>query len=241
MIKVEKLEKGFKKKDVLKQVSFEVGRGEVVGLLGENGAGKTTLLRLLSTLLKPSGGTLRVAGYDTVKQQDQVRKNIGVLFGGETGLYQRLTARENIYYFGRLYKMPQDRMEGRLMELARYFAFESFLDQKVGEFSRGMLQKVAIARSLIHDPEVILLDEPTTGLDVTSAHGVRKLIFDLKQQGKTIIFSSHIMEEVERLCDRVVMLHGGVILYDGGLETLFEKEGTDDLERIFMARIGGSI
>ena len=241
MIRVENLEKSFNKKDVLKKISFTVDKGEVIGLLGENGAGKTTLLRLLSTLLKPSGGALRVAGFDTVKQQEQVRKSIGVLFGGETGLYQRLTARENIYYFGQLYKMPADQMEARLMELAHYFAFESFLDRKVGEFSRGMLQKVAIARSLIHDPEVILLDEPTTGLDVTSAHGVRKLIFDLKEQGKTVIFSSHIMEEVEKLCDRVVMLHNGIILYDGGLQNLFEKEGTDDLERIFMARIGGVV
>jgi len=239
LIKVEGLEKRFSKKEVLKNISFSVGKGEVVGLLGENGAGKTTLLRLLSTLLQPTRGTLHVAGFDTVKEQEQVRKKIGVLFGGETGLYQRLTARENIYYFGRLYHMPAKQIENRLMELAEYFSFVSFLDRKVGEFSRGMMQKVAIARSLIHDPEVILLDEPTTGLDVTSAHGVRKLIFDLKEQGKTVIFSSHIMEEVERLCNRVIMLHNGNILYDGGLAELFAKEGTDDLEEIFMTRIGG--
>lgn len=239
MISVENLEKHFKDKLVLNKINFHVSQGEVVGLLGENGAGKTTLLRLMSTLLVPTNGKIKIQGLDTVKQQQEVRRKIGILFGGETGLYQRLTARENIYYFGRLHSIPNKEMEGKLLELARYFSFESFLDQKVGGFSRGMLQKVAIARSLIHDPDLILLDEPTTGLDVTSAHGVRKLISDLKEKGKTVIFSSHIMEEVTKLCDRVIILHNGRILYDGGLQALFAAEKTEDLEKIFMMRIGG--
>lgn len=241
MISVHSLEKSFQEKKVLDKISFQIKKGEVVGLLGENGAGKTTLMRLISTLMVPSAGKIIVDGLDTVKQQQEVRKKIAVLFGGETSLYQRLTARENIYYFGRLYNMPEKEMERRLEGLASYFSFESFLDRRVGGFSRGMLQKVAIARCLIHDPDIVLMDEPTTGLDVTSAHGVRKLIADLKVQGKTVIFSSHIMDEIDKLCDRVIILHNGEILHDGDLQLLYEREQSDDLEKIFMEKIGGVV
>ena len=138
---VKNLEKHFKEKSVLNNINFHVNQGDVVGLLGENGAGKTTLLRLISTLLVPSEGSIKVQDFDTVKQQREVRRKIGILFGGETGLYQRLTARENIYYFGQLHNMPSEEMENQLLQLARYFSFESFLDQRVGKFSGGCDKK----------------------------------------------------------------------------------------------------
>jgi sodium transport system ATP-binding protein len=238
LIIIENVSKSFKTKKVLEQVSLTVRRGEVIGLLGENGAGKTTLLRMLSTVLAPTEGTIRVAGFDTVRQQLEVRRRIGILFGGETGLYNRLTARENIYYFGHLYEIPRARLDENVSRLVHYFGLDAFLDKKVGEFSKGMRQKVAIARSVIHDPDIILLDEPTSGLDVTSAFGMRNLIGDMKARGKTIVFSSHIMEEVKKLCDRVVMIHHGKVKFDGPLEPLFAEREMEDLEHIFMSMIG---
>jgi sodium transport system ATP-binding protein len=238
---VSKVFKGAKKKggDVtaLSDVSFVIEKGEVVGLLGENGAGKTTLLRILSTLLEPTRGQVVVDGRDVRRDPTAIKRHLGVLFGGETGLYERLTARENLEYFGGLYGMSQHEMKVRIEELAAQFGMKEYLDRRVGGFSKGMRQKVAISRALIHNPDVILFDEPTTGLDITSANVFRELVHRLKREGKTILFSSHIMEEVQLLCEKVVMIHKGKMVYHGLLERLYEEEGSRDLNYIFMSRL----
>ncbi|MBC2345840.1 ATP-binding cassette domain-containing protein [Listeria welshimeri] len=218
-------------------VSFHVGKGRIVGLVGENGAGKTTILRSIATLVSQDEGTISVAGYDTLKQAEEVKNHIGVLFGGETGLYDCLTARENLLYFGGLYGLPKHTLKNRIDDLSQRFGMRKELDRTVGGFSRGMRQKVAIARAVIHDPEVILFDEPTTGLDITSANVFRDFTRQLQKEGKTIIFSSHIMDEVRSLSDDLILMHQGQLLYSGTAEALYEKEGTDDLNYIFMSNI----
>jgi sodium transport system ATP-binding protein len=241
MIEIQEVTKQFKDKKryitALKHVSFSVNKGEVVGLLGENGAGKTTLLRVIATLLTPTEGTVTVAGYDTVKNPNEIKQMIGVLFGGETGLYERLTARENLEYFAGLYGLSKHQTKVRIDELARMFGMRDYLDRKVGGFSKGMRQKVAIARTLIHDPEIILFDEPTTGLDITSSNVFRQLVHQLKREGKTIIFSSHIMEEVAMLCNKVAMIHKGELVYQGDIEELYQSEKNRDLNYIFMSKL----
>jgi sodium transport system ATP-binding protein len=241
LIQVDRVTKIFKsKKETIhaaKSISFEVHKGEVVGLLGENGAGKTTLLRMIATLLEPTEGKISVAGYDTTKQPMEVKKRIGVLFGGETGLYERLTAKENLEYFAMLYGMSKHETKVRIESLAVKFGMKEYLHRRVGTFSKGMKQKVAIARTLIHNPEVILFDEPTTGLDITSANIFRQLIHQLKREGKTIIFSSHIMEEVQLLCQSVIMIHKGELIYNGSLEKLYEEEQSQDLNYIMMSKL----
>lgn len=221
----------------LKQVSLTIHEGEVIGLLGENGAGKTTLLRIIATLLEPTLGNVRVAGYDAIQQSDEVKKRLGVLFGSETGLYDRLTTRENLEYFGSLYGLGKHEIKIRIEKLVKMFGMRDYLDRKVEGFSKGMRQKVAIARTLLHDPDIVLFDEPTTGLDITSSNTFRQLVKQLKQEGKTIIFSSHIVEEVTMLCDRVAMIHKGEVVYDGTLEQLYIEENSQDLNYIFMSRL----
>lgn len=241
MINVQDVTKKFQDKKVyvtaLKHVSFDVQKGEVVGLLGENGAGKTTLLRTIATLLTPTDGTISVAGYDTVKNPEEVKKKMGVLFGGETGLYDRLTARENLEYFATLYGLSKHETKVRIEELAKMFGMKDYLNRKVVGFSKGMRQKVAIARTLIHNPDIILFDEPTTGLDITSSNVFRQLVHQLKRDGKTIIFSSHIMEEVTMLCDTVAMMHKGELVHHGSLEALYKEEESRDLNYIFMSKL----
>lgn len=241
MIHIQEVTKQFRDRKkyitALKHVSFEVQKGEVVGLLGENGAGKTTLLRTIATLLTPTSGKVLVGEYDTVKNPEEVKKRIGVLFGGETGLYDRLTARENLEFFASLYGLGSHETKVRIDELAKMFGMRDYLNRKVGGFSKGMRQKVAIARTLIHNPEIILFDEPTTGLDITSSNVFRQLVHQLKNEGKTIVFSSHIMEEVSMLCDSVAMMHKGEMVYHGNLETLYTEEGSGDLNYIFMSKL----
>ncbi|WP_338780350.1 ATP-binding cassette domain-containing protein [Metabacillus sp. FJAT-52054] len=241
MIQIKEVTKQFKDRKAyvtaLKHISFDVKKGEVVGLLGENGAGKTTLLRSIATLITPTDGSISVAGFDTVKKSFDVKKRIGVLFGGETGLYDRLTAKENLEYFAALYGLSKHETKVRIDELAVMFGMKDYLDRKVGGFSKGMRQKVAIARTLIHDPDIILFDEPTTGLDITSSNIFRQLIHQLKSKGKTIVFSSHIMEEVQMLCDSVVMIHKGEVVYKGNLEHLYQEEASKDLNYIFMSKL----
>lgn len=241
MIQIHEVTKQFKDKKkyvtALKHVSFEVSKGEVLGLLGENGAGKTTLLRTIATLLTPTKGHVIVDGYDTVKKPDEIKKRIGVLFGGETGLYERLTARENLEYFASLYGLGKHETKVRIDDLTKMFGMRDYLDRKVGGFSKGMRQKVAIARTLIHNPDIILFDEPTTGLDITSSNVFRQLVHQLKREGKTIIFSSHIMEEVSMLCESVAMMHKGELVYHGELEALYVSEGSKDLNYIFMSKL----
>lgn len=195
------------------------------------------MLRSVATLLTPTEGEITINGHDTVKQPDKIKKQMGVLFGGETGLYNRMTARENLEYFAALYHLSKHETKVRIDELAKMFGMRDYLDRKVDGFSKGMRQKMAIARTLIHDPEIILFDEPTTGLDITASNVFRQLVQELKLQGKTILFSSHIMEEVSMLCDHVAMIHKGQLVYHGGIEALYEEENSQDLNYIFMSKL----
>ena len=221
----------------LNQVSFASKSGEIVGLLGPNGAGKTTLLRILSTALKPTEGTAVVCGSDIVADPLEVRRKIGFL-SGNTGLYGRLTPREIVSYFGRLHGLTKARLNDRIDELFNTLAIESFADRKSDSLSAGMKQKVSIARTLIHDPQVIVFDEPTTGLDVAAAQTILRLIETCKEQGKSVIFSTHHMHEVERLCDRVVLIHQGGKCFEGSVAHMLEKSGCDHLDDAFLTLIG---
>ncbi|TXC89287.1 ATP-binding cassette domain-containing protein [Metabacillus litoralis] len=241
MIDIQHVSRSFQDKkktiEAVKDVSFQIKKGEVVGLLGENGAGKTTLLRMISTILEPSSGSIFIDGINIHQEPMKIKGRIGVLFGSETGLYDRLTARENLSYFAKLHGISKHEMKTRIDYLAVRFGMKDYLDRRVGGFSKGMRQKVTIARALIHNPEIILLDEPTTGLDITSANMFRELIHQLRKEGKTIIFSSHIMEEVKQLCESIIMIHKGEMIYNGTTEELYLQEESDDLNYIFMSRI----
>ncbi len=238
MIEVTDLTKKFKEAIAVNSISFTVEDGVVFGLLGENGAGKTTTLRMLATMLKPTNGTAVINGYDIVKEPAGVRKEIGILFGGETGLYDRLTARENIEYFGLLNGMDKREIDSSIELLSKRLDMEEYLDKKAGKFSKGMKQKVSLARSIIHNPSIMFFDEPTSGLDVTAVRIVHQFIRELKTQGKTIIFSSHSMNEVEKLCDEVGIINKGKLIEVSKLEDLKDKYEEDNLEEIFVSLVG---
>ena len=234
MIEVKNLTKRFKKGvTAVDSISFKANDGEILGLLGENGAGKTTTLRMLATMLKITEGEAIINGHDVSKEADKVRGNIGILFGGEVGLYDRLTARENIKYFAELNGMSKEETNKSIEELAKSLDMTEYLDRRVGKFSRGMKQKVAIARSIVHNPSVVLFDEPTIGLDVTSAKIVQDFILKCKSDGRTIIFSSHTIPEVEKLCDRIIIIQKGKIVEEGKLKELKEKYN-NSIEEIFI-------
>lgn len=215
-------------------LSLKVEPGEIYGLLGSNGAGKTTTLRMLATMLSPTSGTAEVAGFDIVNQPEQVRRSIGVLFGGDTGLYDRLTARENIEYFARLYDMEESQIKRRVEELSAVFEMGDYIDARCAKFSRGMKQKTAFARSIVHSPSVMLFDEPTAGLDISAALEVQNFILSCKKEGKTIILSSHYMNEVEKLCDRVGIISRGQLADSGAISELTAKYGQTDMEGVFL-------
>ena len=238
MIEVRELEKKFGTFTAVDKISFQVEKGEIFGLLGENGAGKTTTLRMLATMLQPTAGHAAVGGLDVVKEPEKVRARIGILFGGETGLYDRLTASENITYFGELNGMDREAIKERLRLLADAFGMQEFMDRRAAKLSKGMKQKVAFARSIIHNPDVMLFDEPTSGLDVGAAREVQEFITGCKSEGKTIIFSSHSMKEVEKLCDRIGIIHKGKLVETGSIDELKGKYGDDDLEDIFIRLAG---
>lgn len=212
MIQINSISKSFKKCDALKNISFTVDDGEIVGLLGENGAGKSTLLRTLSTMLKPDYGSAQIDGNDLENDPDKVRKSVGILFGSEVGLYERLTARENLAYFANLNGMSRDEISKRINDLSEEFDFKNYIDKKVGTFSRGMKQKVAIARTIVHDPHVILLDEPDAGLDFKASKIILDFIESSKQNQKSIIFSSHSIENIKNYSDKMVVIHKGQIV-----------------------------
>jgi sodium transport system ATP-binding protein len=238
LIQIQQLSKSFKNITAVDNISFTVNKGEIVGLLGENGAGKTTTLRMLATMLKPTGGTAAVDGYDIKNHSNKVRGQIGILFGGEVGLYDRLTARENIQYFAELNGMNKKETEDSINYLVEMLDMKEYIDRRVGKFSRGMKQKVAIARSIVHKPSVMLFDEPTAGLDVTAARIVQDFIVKCKEDNKAIIFSSHSMNEVERLCDRIVIIHKGKILEEGTVQEFKIKYNDNNMENIFMQLVG---
>jgi sodium transport system ATP-binding protein len=214
-------------------VSFEARAGEVLGLLGPNGAGKTTTLRVLCTVLRPTAGTARVAGYDVVTQAPAVRQNIGFL-SANTGTYDRMSAWEFVGYFGRLYGMSEERLRERLEEVFAALKMNDFRDTLGAKMSTGMRQKVSIARAIVHDPPVLIFDEPTLGLDVLVQRSVLQNIEQLRGLGKCILFSTHILREVERVCDRVAIIGKGRVQACGTLAELRGRYGQDDLEELFF-------
>jgi sodium transport system ATP-binding protein len=220
------------------QVSFRVLPGQIYGLLGANGAGKTTTLRLLATLLKPTQGRATVAGFDVLTQPQQVRANVGFL-AASTALYGRLTARETLAYFGRLNGISRKHIAARTQELATRLDMHDFLDRRCDKFSTGMKQKTSIARTLIHDPAVMIFDEPTLGLDIMAARTIVKFVRDCRDRGKTVIYSTHIMSEVEKLCDVIGIIHGGRLLAEGSLADLRSRYREHDMEDIFVSAVGG--
>lgn len=238
MIEVNNLSKQFKNIKAVDNVNFKVNKGEILGLLGENGAGKTTTLRMIATMLKPTSGDAVIEGYSITKEPSQVRGEIGILFGGEVGLYDRLTARENMMYFARLNGMNDEEAKESIENLINMLQMQEFIDRRVGKFSRGMKQKVAIARSIVHKPSVMLFDEPTIGLDVTASKIVQDFILSCKAENKSIIFSSHSMREVEKLCDRIIIIHKGKLIEEGTVEELKKKYNNEDMEDIFISLVG---
>lgn len=226
------LEKRFRSFHAVRGVSFQCHAGEVFGLLGPNGAGKTTTIRLLTTILRPTAGTAMVAGHDVIREPEQVRRSIGVL-PENAGVYGRLTARDAVRYAGRLYGVPPEELEPRIDAIFEALELTEHVDRLTDTFSKGMKQKVNIARTLVHNPPVVFLDEPTSGLDVISARSVRDFIQRFKREGRCVIMSTHIMEEAERLCDRVAIIAGGRVRAMGGLAELKAGSGLD-LEEIFM-------
>jgi sodium transport system ATP-binding protein len=220
-------------------VSFRVEPGTIYGLLGANGAGKTTTLRMLATLLRPTRGTAVVAGHDVAAEPDRVRARVGFL-AASTALYARLTAREMIGYFGRLNGMTDAAIRARTGELAERLGMGEFLDRRCDQLSTGMKQKTSIARTIVHDPPVMIFDEPTLGLDVMTARTVVGFVRECRAAGKTVIYSTHVMSEVEKLCDVIGVIHGGRLLAEGSLSELRARHGLTDLEDIFVRLVEGA-
>ena len=220
-------------------VSFRCQPGQIYGLLGANGAGKTTTLRMLATILQPTDGSARVAGFDITEQPEQVRAQVGFL-STATALYGRLTARELVEYFGRLNGLNGGALRRRTDELFALLGISDFADRRCDKLSTGMKQKVSIARTLVHDPPVMIFDEPTVGLDVMAARTIVGFIRDCRNRGKTVIFSTHVMSEAEKLCDTIGIIHNGKLLAEGSLSELRARSGLDDLEEIFVRTVEGS-
>lgn len=220
----------------LDDVSFQATRGEVYGLLGPNGAGKTTALRILSTVLEPTSGTAIVGGFNVVTQPELVRHQIGFV-SANTAVYDRMTAREMVEYFGRLYGMGEEELDERINQLFDRFGMQEIRDVLGAKMSTGMKQKVSIARAIVHDPPVLIFDEATTGLDVLVARALLDAVAELRDEGKCIIFSTHIMREAERLCNRIAIMHRGQILAEGTLAELREEHQESELEELFFRLI----
>jgi sodium transport system ATP-binding protein len=239
MIEAKQLRKTFNKGKVVAvdDVSFSARDGEITGLLGPNGAGKTTTLRMLYTLLQPDSGGMTVDGVDPIKEPIQVKRKLGVV-PDSRGLYDRLTARENIRYYGRLQGLDGNEIARRIDKLADVLDMGEFIERRTDGFSQGQRVKVAIARALIHEPGTILLDEPTNGLDVMTTRSLREFLLRLKKEGRCVVLSTHIMQEVAALCDRIVIIAKGRIAAEGSAEQLLQRSGQDSLEDAFVKLIG---
>ena len=241
MIQVKQLTKVFhdKKKGkitAINNIDFHCQKGQIFGLLGPNGAGKTTTLRILATMMVPTAGDVLVNGYHVIKAAHKVRQSIGFL-SGETGLYDRFTPRETIRFFGKINSMSEQKIEKRMAEIFNIMGIEHFQDVRVDKLSTGMKQKLSIARAIIHDPPVLILDEPTAGLDIITAKVVIETIREFRNQGKCIIFSTHQMHEAEKLCDEIAIIHQGKLLSVGTLEDLIKQFPVGDLEELFFKLI----
>jgi sodium transport system ATP-binding protein len=236
VIEVQAIRKAFGKVEAVQDVSFRAKDGQVTGLLGPNGAGKSTTLRMLSTILKPDGGDARIDNVSVTSDPQAVKRSIGTL-PHDSGLYRNLTARENIEYFGRLYGLEGSDLMTRTEAVIEALDIGEFANRKTEGFSQGQRTKVALARSLIHSPRNLLLDEPTNGLDVMSTRALRELIRGLRADGKCILFSSHIMQEVASLCDVIVIIAHGRVTAAGTPDQILATTGAADLEEAFVRSI----
>lgn len=221
--------------EALRGIGFTVDRGEIFGLLGQNGAGKTTTIKMLTTLLAPTSGTCRVFGFDTFGQEKQIRSRINFIFGGEMGVYRRLSGRDNLRYFANLYLMDTAQRERRIREILELVELADAADRLAETYSKGMIQRLQIARGLINDPEIIFMDEPTVGLDPLGAHMLRSIIRKLRDAGKTVLLTTHYLPEAEELCDRIVILNHGEIVARGTPEEI--KGDAATLEDAYIALI----
>src|SRR5512145_2441194 len=237
MIEVQGLYKSFGKVKAVQNVSFSAANGQITGLLGPNGAGKSTTLRMLYALLKPESGSAVIDGFDILRSPIEVQRRIGVLADAR-GLYERLTTRENIRYYGRLHGLEGEPLENQIEKLLILLDMQSIADRKTEGFSTGEKLKVAIARTLVHNPKNVLLDEPTNGLDVMSTRAMRQFILRLREEDKCVLFTSHIMQEVAALCDQIVIISHGEVTVDGSPDELQRKTGQKNLEDAFVAVIG---
>ncbi len=234
MIEIRGLAKSFGDLRVVRDVSFIARDGEITGLIGPNGAGKTTMFRLICTVLRPDRGTTLIDGIDSQVDPLAARRRLGVL-PDIRALYQRLTAREHLRYFGELHGIPRRELDRRIDELVETLRMEDFIDRRAKGFSRGQQMKVVLGRALVHEPHNIMLDEPTNGLDVATSRAVRELLRRLREEGRCILLTSHIMQEVAALADRIVILSGGHVVLQGAPAELRRATGLADLEEIFMA------
>jgi sodium transport system ATP-binding protein len=241
MIEVQALRKSFQSRGraivAVDGVSFVARDGEITGLLGPNGAGKTTTLRMLYTLMQPDAGRVLVDGLDPAERAGDVRRRLGVLPDAR-GLYKRLTARENIAYFGRLHGLDAAMMTARIERLVAALGMQDFIDRRTEGFSQGQRTKTAIARALVHDPRNVLLDEPTNGLDVMTTRGLRQFLLELRAEGRCVLLSSHIMQEVAVLCDRIVVIAQGHVVAQGTPDELRARTDESNLEDAFVKLIG---
>jgi sodium transport system ATP-binding protein len=237
MITVTNLHKSFGKVKAVNGVSFEARDGEITGLLGPNGAGKTTTLRMLYSLLPPDEGEIRIDGLDPTRDAMAIKRTLGVVPDGR-GLYTRLTARENIRYYGDLHGLEKPLLDRRIEELTHTLAMEEFIDRRTEGFSQGQRVKVAIARAMVHGPQTVLMDEPSNGLDVMSTRALREYVLSLKNGGHSVVLSTHIMQEVAALCDRIVIIANGEVAANGTAEELLQRSGCDSLEDAFVKLIG---
>jgi len=230
-VKVDRLQKALGKNKVLRGISLEAGSGEIFGLLGPNGAGKTTTLRIICTLLSPDAGSVEVLGFDTRTAPEEVRRRVGVVTA-DIGVYPRLSARENIAYFGELSGVLDGELEGRVDMVLERLDMVPFATQRAESLSSGQKQKVAIARAIVHDPEVLMFDEPTSNLDVLASREIRNFMVESRDRGKCVIFSTHVLHDAERLCDRVTILHEGTVVATG--PTADVRGAHRDLEDAFL-------
>ena len=237
MIVVKDLRKSFGEVKAVNGVSFEARDGQITGLLGPNGAGKTTTLRMLYSLLPPDSGEIRIDGLDPTRDAMEIKRTLGVV-PDSRGLYTRLTARENIAYYGELHAMSRQSVRERIEELVATLDMGDFIDRRTEGFSQGQRVKVAIARAMVHRPQTVLMDEPSNGLDVMSTRALREFIQGLRGAGHSVVLSTHIMQEVAALCDRIVIIAKGEVAADGTAEELLERSGCSTLEDAFVELIG---